>query len=766
MRPLPICARLAIPAILCLILAGCGADAPTDAPPGGSATDQHVGHDPGSQDHSHHPSPSPSGAAPELTDETQRMIDRLARLSADDALIDNRFENILRAKHLETKPRPQGFQARFDADINLAREWLRAGDTQRSIDRLEAVASTLEGTDVHPSVVHQVRHLLAVAYLRLGEQQNCLEHHHAASCLVPIQEAGRHVNPTGSQKALEAYAEILRDDPDDLSAVWLYNLAAMTLGQYPDDVPEAWRVDPAVFDSGAHLEPFHDMAMAVGAATADRAGGVVMDDLDGDGRLDLLVSSWGITDPLRYLHNTGRGFEDRSVAAGIAELGGGLNLIHADYDNDGDMDVLVLRGAWLNDHGRHPNSLLRNRGNGTFDDVTESAGVLTFHPTQAAAWADFDRDGWLDLFVGNESSRGTRHPAELYRNNGDGTFTDIARASGLDVVAFVKGVAWGDIDNDGWPDLFLSTMHGSNMLFRNGGKTAEGDGSGWHFEDVTARAGVSEPKDAFPTWFWDFDNDGFEDLFVASYGTSFLGPVARQVAADYLGLDEGVSEPRLYRNRGDGTFEDVTEHHGLDRAVVAMGGNFGDLDNDGYPDLYLGTGAPNFMALAPNRMFRNRGGGGFDEVTTAGGFGHIQKGHGIAFGDWDEDGDQDVYAVMGGAFSGDVYPNAFFENPGGEHRWITLRLEGTASNRFAVGARVRVHIRTADGPRTVHTTVSTGGSFGSSSLQQEIGLGRAEAVEWLEVTWPASGTVQRFDAVELDRTYRVREGEPALLDAT
>ena len=705
-------------------------------------------------------------AAPELTDETERMLERLARIADDESRMMNPFENDFRAARFADEPRPNGFRARLDADTRLAREWLRAGETQRAIDRIEAMIATL--TDqAQKKEVQQLQSLLAVAYLRLGEQQNCLDHHHTASCLVPIQAAGQHQIPDGSEKALELYGEILRDDPEDLSAKWLYNLAAMTLGRYPDDVPEAWRVDPTTFESTYDLEPFHDMAMAVGAATADQAGGVVMDDLNGDGKLDLLVSSWGLKDPLVYLQNTRRGsFEDRTMEAGLAEMIGGLNLNHADYDNDGDVDILVLRGGWLSDRGRHPNSLLRNRGDGTFDDVTESAGLLSFYPTQTAAWADFNRDGWLDLFIGNESTRGNRHPTELYRNNGDGTFTDIARASGLDVVAFVKGTAWGDMDNDGWPDLFLATMNGPNFLFRNQGE-ARGDnpnGKGWAFENVTLEAGVQEPVDAFPTWFWDFDNDGFEDLFVAGYGASFLNPIAREVAADYLGIPT-VSDPRLYRNRGDGTFENLTEAHGLDRALVAMGANFGDLDNDGFPDIYLGTGAPNFMALTPNRMFRNRGGQAFDDVTTAGGFGHIQKGHGIAFGDWDEDGDQDVYAVMGGAFSGDVYPNAFFENPGHGHRWITLRLEGTSSNRAAVGARIRLRTRESNGSRTIHATVSTGGSFGSASLQQEIGLGEAQAVEWLEVSWP-SGQTQRFDDVDLDRIYRVREGEPALLDAT
>ncbi|MEM8963699.1 MAG: CRTAC1 family protein, partial [Acidobacteriota bacterium] len=702
----------------------------------------------------------------EQSDETRRMVERLDRLTTDTERFQNPFENAVRVEHFQAQPTPRTFGARLDADLRLAREQLRAGDTRDAIASLDTLRANL-GDGIDATFDRDLRHLLGIAHLRLGEQENCLEHHHATSCLFPIGEEGRHQLRAGSERAMELYAELLDDDPSDLSALWLYNLAAMTLGAYPDDLPSAWRVDPATFASESSLPRFADTAMHTGTAADGLAGGVVLDDLDGDGHLDLMVSSWGVRDPIRLLRNTGDGtFEDRTEAAGLEGLVGGLNLIHADYDNDGDVDVLVLRGAWLGQHGRHPNSLLANRGDGTFDDVTESAGLLSFAPTQAAAWADFDRDGDLDLFIGNESARGS-FPSELYRNRGDGTFVEVARASGLAIETFVKGVTWGDIDNDGWPDLYVSTMGGANLLFRNLGTGGE---RGWDFEEIGRRAGVAEPFDGFPTWFWDYDNDGWEDLLAFGYGASYLEPVAHQVAADYLDT-ASVSVPRLYRNRGDGTFEDVTEATALDRSLMAMGCNFGDLDNDGFLDVYVGTGAPNFIALAPNRMFRNRAGERFDDVTTAGGFGHLQKGHGVAFGDWDHDGDQDVYAVMGGAFSGDNYPNAFFDNPGNANRWITLRLEGTKSNRSAIGARIHVRVRTADGTRDLYTTVSTGGSFGSQSLQQEIGLGAAEAIESLTVTWPMGATlssadaeqaIERFSEVTMDRIYRLREGTGAL----
>ena len=202
----------------------------------------------------------------------------------------------------------------------------------------------------------------------------------------------------------------------------------------------------------------------------------------------------------------------------------------------------------------------------------------------------------------------------------------------------------------------------------------------------------------------------------------------------------------------------MTAAAGLDDVLLAMGANYGDLDNDGWLDVYVGTGLPRMNTLVPNRMYRNASDGSFQDVTTSGGFGHLQKGHGIAFGDIDNDGDQDVYAVMGGAFEGDTFPNALFLNPGHGRRWITLRLNGSDSNRAAVGARIRVEVDTPSGSRTIHALGGTGGSFGSSSLQQEIGLGDATAIRSLEITWPTSPPrVQILRDPPLDRILTVCE---------
>ena len=720
---------------------------------------------------------------PPIDPGNERMAKRLELLADSARPLENQFINRERLAWMRQLEPPADTAGRATAELRLATEMLRAGLSAEAAERLAALADTLEtsGADFRPEFRHHVRSMLATALLRVGEQQNCLEAHSADACLLPIRGGGVHRRQAGSRAAIAVLTGLLEEDPDDLLSRWLYNLATMTLGDYPEAVPAAWLIPPQAFASDADLGRFPDAAPGAGLATVGLAGGSATEDFDGDGDLDVMASSWGLNDPLRVFLNQRDGrFGEHTVEAGLTGITGGLNLVHADFDNDGDADVLVLRGAWLGPAGRHPNSLLENRGGEItpegssrrlfFADVTQEAGLLDFRPTQTAAWGDFDNDGWLDLFVGNESLPGHPQPCQLYRNNGPGaqgavTFTDVAHRQGVDDVGYVKGVAWGDVDNDGRLDLYLSRLLQPNLLFHN-----QGDG----FREIAAEAGVAEPLHSFPTWFFDYDNDGWLDLFVGGYPSSYLEARATQVAADYLGLPTTAAHPRLYRNlggeapegsRGEVRFADVTAAAGIDHVLLAMGANFGDVDNDGWLDLYLGTGAPDYRALVPNRMFRNAGDGSFHDVTTSGGFGHLQKGHGISFADLDNDGDQDVFAVLGGAYSGDVYPNALFVNPGHGHRWITLRLEGSRSNRAAIGARVRLELETPAGPRRLFRTVSTGGSFGASSLQQEIGLGDATALRAVEVAWPAGGRDVYRD-LPMDRVVRLREGdtEPVVVE--
>jgi hypothetical protein len=655
----------------------------------------------------------------------------------------------------------------FQLTVKLGHELLWDGQTEEALGRYEFAYDMATRSTLAPKskalLLGKALDSIVLCHIRMGEQQNCIAHHSADSCIFPVSGSGVHTVTEPSRTAITILTEILSGDPQDMRSRWLLNLAYMTLGEYPAKVPRRWLIPRGQFDSEYDINRYYDIASASAVDILGIAGGCCIEDFDSDGDLDIVVSSWGLKDQIRFLKNNGDGsFSDRTREAGLIGQTGGLNICHADYDNDGHADILVLRGGWLRDNGRHPNSLLQNNGDGSFKDVTEEAGLLSFYPTQTAAWGDFDNDGWLDLFIGNEQRAGENYTSQLFHNNGDGTFSDWAAASRLADIGYVKGVVWGDYDNDGLPDLYVSRMGQSNLLFRNVGEAiVAGKHStpghprikGWKFSDVTEKAGVSEPFHSFPVWFFDYNNDGFLDIFAAG----FKGARIDAVAAEYLGQPNRQGHPRLYRNRGDGTFADVTREVRLDRVQLVMGANFGDLDSDGFPDIYLGTGAPNLDTLMPNRMFRNADGLTFQDVTTSGGFGHLQKGHGIAFADVDGDGDQDVYAVMGGWYSGDTYRNVLFQNPGHGNHWLTLLLRGVQSNRAAIGARIKVTVNTPAGKRPIYSTVGTGGSFGSASLAQEIGLGTATLIESLEIYWPTSESMQTFRNVPMDCALEIRE---------
>jgi len=672
--------------------------------------------------------------------------------------VDDRRADLL-AEDL-TWPRPivERLQLRYSYASALVRAG-RTADCLKAIDALKAdeLMSAPERWETDRPEIELLR---AKAYLRLAEELNCHLANNRDSCLLPIRRGGVHQKREGATRAAEVLEGILEAEPGNLQARWLLNVAHMTLGSYPEGVPKRDLIPPNVFAPEYPLPTFENVAKQVGLDVYGLAGGAILDDFDNDGRLDVMVSHSGFEDQTRFFRNRGDGtFDDRTESAGLAGEVGGLNLVQADYDNEGFVDALVLRGGWMGPNVRFPLSLLRNKGDGTFTDATKAAGLLAhLAPTQTATWLDYDGDGWLDLFVGNETRPGgieDPSPCELFHNNRDGTFTNVAHESGVDLVGFVKGVVSGDYNNDGRPDIFVSVQGSDAFLFRNEGPST--DKRGWRFTNVAEHAGVRGPMNGFGAFFFDFDNDGWSDLFVAGWGSFEGNTMAADVAADYLGLPTSAERGRLYRNKGDGTFEDVTKPAGLYRVVPAMGLNFGDLDNDGWLDLYLGTGNPDLGTLIPNRMFRNADGRAFQDVTTAGNFGHLQKGHAIAFGDVDNDGDQDVFEEMGGAYLADKAYSALYLNPGEGNHWLRLELEGVRSNRSAIGARIKVELRAASGMRHLYRTVGSGGSFGCSPMRAEIGLRDAKGIASVEVFWPATGRSQRLTGMLRDRTYRIRE---------
>ena len=450
------------------------------------------------------------------------------------------------------------------------------GDYRASISHFQkardALARHVESyPDLRPRFL-ELEQAVGVANLRRAEVENCLTMPGSDRCLFPLRRGGQHnMHPEGAQAALGRFEAYLSFEPSDLETRWLLNVAHMALGQYPTEVPKQQLLAPEVFTSDADLPRFLDVSRESGLGRRDIAGGTITDDFDGDGSIDVVFSSVEFCAPLRLYRNRGNGtFEDRTEAARLLDQLGGLNLIQTDYNNDGRLDIFVMRGGW---EVPIRNSLLRNNGDGTFTDVTREAGLSSgAFSTHSVAWADYDNDGWVDVFVGHELA-----PSTLFRNRGNGTFEDATAKAGVGASAFTKGMVFGDYDNDGWPDLYVSNMYGDNFLYHNNGNGT--------FTDVAARAGVTKPFVSFPTWMFDYDNDGWLDIFVASYPNSL-----EEFVKHYVGVAPQGETLKLYRNTGKGTFTDVSREAHLARVVPAMGANFGDLDNDGFLDMYLGTG--------------------------------------------------------------------------------------------------------------------------------------------------------------------------------
>ena len=312
-----------------------------------------------------------------------------------------------------------------------------------------------------------------------------------------------------------------------------------------------------------------------------------------------------------------------------------------------------------------------------------------------------------------------------------GRFHDISHLVGVNRLNLSGGGVMDDFDNDGLLDLAVTSFTQSSAFFRN-----KGDGT---FEDRSDVSGLGKQYCGFILVQTDYDNDGYLDLYISRAGGFHL-----------------PKRPSLLHNNGDGTFTDVTREAGLMKPGNSPCGTWADFDNDGYLDFYLGTGDPYYYMLVPNRMFKNQNGQRFADITTTSGTGHLQKGHGTACGDWDRDGNIDLFVEMGGAAPGDPYHNLLFQNPGQGNNWLTLKLVGKETNRAAIGARIKV-VTAGAKPLTVHRHVSSGSSFGGNPLQQTIGLGKASSVATVEVFWPTSRTTQVFHDVAVNQAFEITE---------
>jgi len=527
---------------------------------------------------------------------------------------------------------------------------------------------------------------------------------------------------------------------------------------------------------------FRDVAMQAGLTTIPHSssvrrylvetmggGGIALFDCDKDGKLDIAVVNDSTIDqylrggdPMITLYHqdsySGKiHFTDVTQSAGLTTRGWGNAIAVGDFDNDGLPDLYVT--------GYGHNVLYHNLGGCKFEDATEKAGVQVSGFSTGAAWADYDRDGYLDLFVARYVDTDIRHlpppdsnatgyrsviiqlpgemPGEsdyLFRNRGDGTFEDVSEKTGVNNPYGLHGmgVAWGDYDNDGWPDLFVTNDAGQNFLYHN-----KRDGT---FEEigVISGTGLGSNGEIFGNMagdFGDFDRDGKLDLVVTRY--------SKQPAS-------------LYRNDGQG-FTDMAREAKmapLTYAPVKWGVGFGDFDNDGWPDILIANG--NFSSLLdafkdevkygePLQLFRNLGNGTFDEIADRAGLndGPLRSRRGTAFGDVNNDGNLDV-VVFNAAGPPSLFVN---ETHNANHR-VLFHLIGTKSNRAAVGARITVYTP----GMTQIDEVRGGGSYNSTNdTRVHFGLGRDAVMSQVKVQWP-SGVKQEFRNVPGDAIYEIVEG--------
>jgi hypothetical protein len=544
-------------------------------------------------------------------------------------------------------------------------------------------------------------------------------------------------------------------------------------------------------------------------------GGITAVDYNNDGLCDLFIPD-GVESKL--YRNRGDGtFEDVTAQAGLTGLDGVSAAVFADYDNDGYKDLFVSRTF-------QPNQLFHNNGDGTFTDVTRQSGLGEDCCTTVAAWADYDNDGFLDLYVGRYMDprkdipttfyARNGEPNQLYHNNGDGTFTNVTERAGVGDKGLCLGAVWGDYNDDGYPDLYVVNDFGRKTLYRN-----NGDGT---FKDVTVKSNTLAYGAGMSASFADYDNDGKFDFYVThicsehawfaeaptvrrymlrclTEGTwktdmPLYLEIMRQSGLGFIGVfQQMASGNTLLKNKGDGTFEDVTQKARANPPGWFWGACFADFDNDGWQDLYAANGwvyndkgteieldflknvvtdqrkyktgmffDPKYFGNLSwhgwerNRHLRNNGDGTFTEIGNAAGTDLITNSRGVAVADFWNRGVMDV------AVAASTDRHALLKNEIGVGRnWIQVELVGTESNRDAVGARITVHVNGLQQAREI----VCGDSYGSqSSLRQHFGLGPHTRVDKLTVRWPRSGLTQTFENVTANRIIQITERSNELIE--
>jgi hypothetical protein len=466
----------------------------------------------------------------------------------------------------------------------------------------------------------------------------------------------------------------------------------------------------ALGTAGVAQQPtFTEVGSSAGVNDAGEGLGMAWGDYDSDGNLDPVVTNMSTFCRL-FSNNGDSTFTDVAATAGIMVDSQGRGVSWGDCDDDGDLDLYMTIGGAAN-------KLYRNNGDSTFTDVAATAGVDDPGPGTAAAWADYDRDGDLDLYAANGGAAN-----RLYRNNGDRTFTEIGAVAGVNNTGNSVGAAWGDYDGDGDPDLYVTRPSASdpNLLYRNNGDST--------FTEVGASAGMDASNFAVGAAWADYDNDGYLDLYVTR---------------------SNVSPNLLYRNNGNvnGTFTEVGGLAGVNASTYSHGIAWGDYDNDGALDLYVS------VHRAPNLMFRNNGDGTFTEVAAIMGMNDSGGGRGVAWADYDNDGDLDLHLVNDHP---DGPIDRLFRNNGTSYRWLVVSLVGTVDNTAGIGARVTAVTSSTRQRRDVD---GGSGYYSQPSLPVEFGFGLTTTVDSLIVQWP-TGMVQTLTNVATNQILTVTQPQP------
>jgi len=446
--------------------------------------------------------------------------------------------------------------------------------------------------------------------------------------------------------------------------------------------------------------------------------GVAWADYDGDGDLDLFVSNFG--SPLNYLYrNNGDGSFARITTGAIAtDDTNSEGCAWADYDNDGDLDLFVAVGL----NGK--DLLYQNNGDGTFSKVTTGSLVTSGGSSRGCAWGDYDNDGYTDLFVSNEGGQNDF----LFHNNGDGTFSRITTGSVVTSGGNSTGCAWGDYDNDGFLDLFVANNNENNFLYHN-----NRDGT---FTRITSGRIVTDGGSSLGAAWGDYDNDGFLDLFVANANQKNF----------------------LYHNNGDGTFTRITSGPIVNDVGYSWGAAWADYDNDGFLDLFVVNGPPS----GPGQndfLYHNSGDGTFTRITTGSLVNDGAIGDGCAWGDYNNDGFPDL---MVSNLNGQN--NLLYRNNGNSNHWLIVQCAGRSSNRAGIGAKVRVQASISGQTRWQLREISGGSGYASqNALHACFGLGDATNVDLVRIEWP-SGILQELKNVSPGQFLTVKE--PARLESS